>query len=105
MGVFVSLDLLLFYLFFEFMLLPMFFLIALWGGPRREYASIKFFLYTLVGSIFILIAMIALYISMQEKTPGMTDVIHSFNLVTMRDWSNYLPGSILQPDNAWLNIW
>ena len=46
-GTFTALDFLLFYLFFEFMLLPMFFLIGMWGGPRREYASIKFFLYTL----------------------------------------------------------
>lgn len=62
-GCFVALDFLLFYLFFEFMLLPMYFLIGLWGGPRRDYASIKFFLYTLLGSIFILIVMIALYLS------------------------------------------
>lgn len=62
-GCFVALDFLLFYLFFEFMLLPMYFLIGLWGGKRRDYASIKFFLYTLLGSIFILIAMIGLYIS------------------------------------------
>ncbi|MTI19995.1 NADH-quinone oxidoreductase subunit M, partial [Fulvivirga sp. RKSG066] len=62
-GCFVSLDLLLFYLFFEFMLLPMYFLIGLWGGPRREYASIKFFLYTLLGSILILIVMVGLYMS------------------------------------------
>ena len=51
----------LFFLFFEFMLLPMYFLIGLWGGPRREYASIKFFIYTLVGSILILLVMIGLY--------------------------------------------
>jgi len=62
-GCFLALDFFLFYLFFEFMLLPMYFLIGMWGGPRREYASIKFFLYTLLGSIFILIVMIALYIS------------------------------------------
>jgi NADH-quinone oxidoreductase subunit M len=62
-GCFVALDFFLFYLFFEFMLLPMYFLIGIWGGIRREYAAIKFFLYTLVGSIFILIVMIGLYIS------------------------------------------
>jgi len=62
-GCFIALDFFLFYLFFEFMLLPMYFLIGMWGGPRREYASIKFFLYTLLGSIFILIVMIALYVS------------------------------------------
>lgn len=62
-GCFVALDLFLFFLFFEFMLLPMYFLIGLWGGPRREYASLKFFLYTLAGSVFILLVMIALYLS------------------------------------------
>ena len=62
-GSFCALDLLLFYLFFEFMLLPMYFLIGIWGGPKREYASIKFFLYTLVGSILILLVIIGLYIS------------------------------------------
>jgi len=62
-GCFVALDFFLFYLFFELLLLPMFFLIGLWGGERREYASIKFFLYTLAGSIFILIVMIGLYFS------------------------------------------
>lgn len=62
-GCFVALDLFLFYLFFEFMLLPMYFLIGIWGGPRREYASIKFFLYTLFGSLFILVVMIGLYVS------------------------------------------
>lgn len=59
-GCFLSLDFLLFFLFFEFMLLPMYFLIGIWGGPRREYASIKFFLYTLFGSVFILLVMIGL---------------------------------------------
>src|SRR5271163_3593164 len=61
MGVFVSLDFFLFYIFWEVMLLPMYFLIGIWGGPRREYAAIKFFLYTLFGSVFILIAMLAFY--------------------------------------------
>lgn len=63
MGCFVALDFFLFYLFFEFMLLPMYFLIGIWGGPRREYAAIKFFIYTLVGSLFILVVMIGLYTS------------------------------------------
>ncbi len=63
MGCFLALDFLLFYLFFEFMLLPMYFLIGHWGGERREYASLKFFIYTLVGSLFILVVMIALYLS------------------------------------------
>lgn len=60
MGCFLALDFFLFFLFFEFMLLPMYFLIGIWGGARREYAAIKFFLYTLLGSIFILLVMIGL---------------------------------------------
>ncbi len=62
-GCFVAQDFFLFYLFFEFMLLPMYFLIGMWGGPRREYAALKFFIYTFAGSLLILIAMIALYVS------------------------------------------
>src|SRR6476659_9422287 len=60
-GVFVSLDLLLFYLFFEASLIPMFLLIVIWGGERRIYAAIKFFIYTSVGSLLMLVAIIALY--------------------------------------------
>jgi NADH-quinone oxidoreductase subunit M len=59
LGVFVSLDLFLFYVFFELGLVPMYFLIGIWGGPRREYAAIKFFLYTLAGSVLMLLALIA----------------------------------------------
>jgi NADH-quinone oxidoreductase subunit M len=59
-GVFVSLDYFLFYVFWEIMLLPMYFLIGIWGGPRREYAAIKFFLYTLAGSVLMLVAIVAL---------------------------------------------
>jgi NADH-quinone oxidoreductase subunit M len=61
MGVFLALDFFLFYVFWEVMLLPMYFLIGIWGGPRREYAAIKFFLYTLFGSVLILIALLMLY--------------------------------------------
>jgi NADH-quinone oxidoreductase subunit M len=60
-GVFVSLDLLLFYLFFEASLVPMFFLIGIWGGERRVYAAIKFFIYTAVGSLLMLVGIITLY--------------------------------------------
>ena len=74
-GSFCALDLLLFYLFFEFMLLPMYFLIGIWGGPNREYASMKFFLYTLLGSIFILLIIIGLYIS--SGTFALTDLYTS----------------------------
>jgi len=61
LGVFMALDFFLFYVFWEVMLLPMYFLIGIWGGPRREYAAIKFFLFTLVGSVLMLVAMLMLY--------------------------------------------
>ncbi|MBN2578666.1 MAG: NADH-quinone oxidoreductase subunit M [Pirellulales bacterium] len=61
LGVFFSLDFFLFYVFWEVMLLPMYFLIGIWGGPRREYAAIKFFLFTLAGSVMILVAILMLY--------------------------------------------
>ncbi len=61
-GVFVALDFVLFYILWEFMLIPMYLLIAIWGGPRKVYASIKFFLYTLAGSVLLLVAIIALYL-------------------------------------------
>jgi NADH-quinone oxidoreductase subunit M len=60
-GVFCALDFFLFYVFWEVMLLPMYFLIGVWGGPRKEYAAIKFFLYTLMGSVLMLIAILMLY--------------------------------------------
>ncbi|MCO6459399.1 MAG: NADH-quinone oxidoreductase subunit M [Pirellulaceae bacterium] len=60
-GVFLALDFFLFYVFWEVMLLPMYFLIGVWGGPRKEYAAIKFFLYTLLGSVLMLIAILMLY--------------------------------------------
>jgi NADH-quinone oxidoreductase subunit M len=63
LGVFLALDFFLFYVFWEVMLLPMYFLIGVWGGPRREYAAIKFFLYTLLGSVFMLVAILMLYFS------------------------------------------
>ncbi|PIE68685.1 MAG: NADH-quinone oxidoreductase subunit M [Deltaproteobacteria bacterium] len=61
-GVFVALDVVLFYVFWEFMVIPMYLLIAIWGGPRKVYASVKFFLYTLAGSALLLVAIIALYL-------------------------------------------
>ena len=96
MGCFIALDFFLFYLFFEFMLLPMYFLIGMWGGKRREYASIKFFIYTLAGSILILIVMIALNISVVE--PGTAN--HTFDLTLMMDSMNFLPDSILSITNT-----
>ena len=73
-GVFLSLDFFLFYIFWEVMLLPMYFLIGMWGGPQREYAAIKFFLYTLAGSVLMLIAMLALYFYC-GKTFDMTELM------------------------------
>src|ERR1700687_1344324 len=88
MGVFVSLDFFLFYIFWELMLLPMYFLIGIWGGPRREYAAIKFFLYTLAGSVLMLLALLALYFSMTPHTFDMTKLTaahsaftHNFQIV------------------------
>ncbi len=69
-GVFVSLDLILFYLFFEGGLIPMFLIIGIWGGKDRIYATFKFFLYTLLGSLLMLIAMIAMYLD-----AGTTDIV------------------------------
>ena len=61
LGVFMALDFILFYVFWEVMLVPMYFLIGVWGGPRRLYAAIKFFLYTLVGSVLMLVGILTLY--------------------------------------------
>ncbi|MEJ2084743.1 MAG: NADH-quinone oxidoreductase subunit M [Acidobacteriota bacterium] len=61
LGVFMAMDFFLFYVFWEVMLVPMYFLIGIWGGPRRLYAAIKFFLYTLVGSVLMLLGILALY--------------------------------------------
>src|SRR5512138_1008893 len=63
LGVFVAQDLFLFYIFWEFTLVPMYFIIGIWGGPRRIYAAIKFFLYTMAGSILMLLAILWLGIS------------------------------------------
>jgi NADH-quinone oxidoreductase subunit M len=62
-GVFVSLNTVLFYIFWEGMLVPMYLIIAIWGGDRKDYASIKFFLYTFAGSIFLLVSIVAMYIT------------------------------------------
>jgi len=83
-GVFCALDLILFYIFFEAGLIPMFLIIGIWGGKRRVYASFKFFLYTLIGSVLMLLAMMAMY-----WNAGTTDIpsllAHSFP-VQMQTW-------------------
>jgi NADH-quinone oxidoreductase subunit M len=95
MGVFGSLDFFLFYVFWELMLLPMYFLIGIWGGPRREYAAIKFFLYTLLGSVLMLLAMIALYFSTTILDPATGEKVHTFNMLAMMNPANLEPGSLL----------
>jgi len=125
MGCFLALDFFLFYLFFEFMLLPMYFLIGIWGGPKREYAAIKFFIYTLVGSLFILIVMIGLYTSvidpaatamhvglmqrnatdaeailqiqqmLQHGVLESGDLVRTFSIPAMMELGNFIPGSLL----------
>ncbi|HEX8746632.1 MAG TPA: NADH-quinone oxidoreductase subunit M [Pyrinomonadaceae bacterium] len=79
-GVFVSLDLLIFYLFFEASLVPMFFMIGIWGGERRIYAATKFFIYTAVGSLLMLVAIIALYYIHQQQTG-----LGTFDYLTLLD--------------------
>lgn len=98
MGVFVALDFFLFYIFWELMLLPMYFLIGIWGGPRREYAAIKFFLYTLFGSIFILLALIGLYFSTTETLADGSKVF-TFNMIAMMNPANFTANGILSPFN------
>jgi NADH-quinone oxidoreductase subunit M len=79
-GVFVSLDLILFYVFWEVMLVPMYFLIGVWGGDRKLYAAIKFFLYTLFGSVMMLIGILVLYFN-----------YGTFDLLKMIEAGSYLP--------------
>ncbi|MGY6633570.1 MAG: NADH-quinone oxidoreductase subunit M [Alkalilacustris sp.] len=82
-GVFVALDLVLFYLFFEAGLIPMFLIIGIWGGKERIYAAFKFFLYTFLGSVLMLVAMIAMYVD-----AGTTDIeallAHDFSAATIQ---------------------
>lgn len=117
-GCFVALDLILFFIFFEFMLLPMYFLIGIWGGTRRAYASIKFFLYTLLGSIAILIGIIVLAISsynpkasyelnaqsatsleefkkqVESNEIRSTELVHSLDVTVLSDATNFLKQSV-----------
>ncbi len=78
LGTFAAIDFFLFYIFWEVMLLPMYFLIGIWGGPRKEYAAIKFFLYTLAGSVLMLVALLAMYFASADALPGGKG---SFNLI------------------------
>jgi NADH-quinone oxidoreductase subunit M len=85
-GVFTSLDLFLFYIFWEAMLIPMYLLIGVWGGPNRLYAAIKFFLYTLVGSVLMLIAIIAVYIAAGHTFDVLAIMDHKFSY-TFQMWA------------------
>ena len=91
LGVFVALDLLLFYVFWEAMLIPMYFIIGIWGGQRRIYASVKFFIYTMVGSLLMLVAILFIYFYYGRVTGTLT-----FDYVMIRE--------LLFPENyqVWL---
>jgi len=92
-GVFVALDLVLFYLFFEAGLIPMFLIIGIWGGKERIYAAFKFFLYTFLGSVLMLVAMIAMY-----RDAGTTDIptlmTHVFASETISLWGFPIVGGV-----------
>lgn len=95
MGIFTALDFFLFYIFYEVMLLPLYFLIGIWGGANREYAAIKFFIYTLFGSVFMLLIIVGLYFSVINPATG----AHTFNMLHMMNPDNYVDGSFF----AYLN--
>lgn len=82
LGVFMALDLVLFYVFWEITLVPMYFLIGVWGGPRKEFAAIKFFLYTLSGSVFMLLGILAMYF---KAVPHTFDMLELMKLQTSWD--------------------
>ena len=84
-GVFCSLDLVIFYLFFEGGLIPMFLIIGIWGGPRRVYSAFKFFLFTLLGSVLMLVAIISIY-----WMNGTTDIVELYNLGIDTKYQNLL---------------
>jgi NADH-quinone oxidoreductase subunit M len=100
-GTFVALDFFLFYIFWEVMLLPMYFLIGIWGGPRREYAAIKFFLFTLLGSVFILIALLGFYFTnVRDFVPQ--EVVNQAARDRMTDAEKLLKGSFY--DRTFLRV-
>jgi len=100
MGVFLSLDFFLFYIFWEVMLLPMYFLIGMWGGPQRHYAAIKFFLYTLFGSLFMLLAMIGLW----YFTAPFNDGNGTFNLIRLIELAPQIDAQLWGWNVQWL-LW
>ena len=84
-GVFCSLDLVIFYLFFEAGLIPMFIIIGVWGGSRRVYSAFKFFLFTLLGSVLMLVAIIAIY-----WLTGTTDITQIYETKIPKEYQNLL---------------
>src|SRR5210317_2385419 len=105
-GMFVSLDMLMFYLFFEAVLIPMFLIIGIWGGARRVYAAFKFFLYTLLGSVLMLIAIISIY-----WISGTTDITQLYelgidtkyqNLLWLAFFSSFAVKTPMWPVHTWL---
>jgi len=93
LGVFMAMDFFLFYVFWEVMLVPMYFLIGIWGGPRRLYAAIKFFLYTLAGSVLMLLGILALYFFNSEGLlgrPGLGNP-ESFSILQFHEIAERIP--------------
>jgi NADH-quinone oxidoreductase subunit M len=105
-GAFVSLDTILFYVFFEGILIPMYILIGIWGGPRRVYASFKFFLYTLLGSVLMLVALIALYL--QTGSTDITQLMiadipaHMQTLLFLAFFASFAVKMPMWPVHTWL---
>ncbi len=92
LGVFMSLDFFLFYVFWEVMLVPMYFLIGVWGSDRRLYAAIKFFLYTLAGSVLMLLAILALYYNYAKTLPAGS--VGTFDIPTLLAAAQQFPDSL-----------
>jgi NADH-quinone oxidoreductase subunit M len=133
MGCFLAQDLFLFYLCYEFMLLPLFFLIGIWGGDRSSYAALKFFLFTLFGSVFMLVVMVAAYFSAIDPVQtalnmglahttaealrassevqsllasgelDLAQAVHSFSIPVLMDSNNLIPGSLLSQPSV--RVW
>lgn len=100
LGVFVSLDLFLFFIFWEVVLVPMFFLIGIWGGPRRKYAAIKFFIYTHVGSVVMLISFFYIYWVWSQATG-----VLSFNLLHLTGQEAYMGTTKLAVESVITSNW
>src|SRR5256884_8261407 len=97
LGVFVSLDFFLFYVFWEVMLVAMYFISGVWGGPRKLYAAIKFFLYTLFGSVLLLLGILALYFispnlaAQHPEVAGRFGTGATFDVLAFQAVASYLP--------------